>query len=142
MIYRYVPLGGWFDEAVYSTPVKVSEGDTIVGNMTRTGATSFFIDTAVAGNATSHTHIAADKPRLAAQPWAYVTLESYADYDDLNCTMWPTKPSVFRALADVGAPGAPGAPGGSPFNWTLVQKDAVCGANAAVGSGGDVTLSF
>jgi hypothetical protein len=132
----YVPLGGWFDEAVYSTPVKVSEGDTIVGNMTRTGATSFFIDTAVAGNATSHTHIAVDKPRLAAQPWAYVTLESYADYDDLNCTMWPTKPSVFRALADVGAPG------GSPFNWTLVQKDAVCGAKAAVGSGGDVTLSF
>jgi len=129
----YVPLGGWFDEAVYSKPVAVKEGDQIFGNMTRTGTKDFFIDACVQGNATSHTSITVSKPRLTAQPFAYVTFESYADYNNLTCDMWPTKPSVFTGLKH----------GSSGFNWTVVNKDSVCNASIQVDpQSTDVTINF
>jgi len=134
----YVPLGGFWDESVFSTPKIVHEGDVIFGNMTRTVSntpTSWTIDTYVVGNASSHTSITVNKPRLSTQPFAYVTFESYADYDELNCSMWPTKVATFSNLAMEGDLE-------EGMNWSLVQKDTICGASAASQSADEIVISF
>ena len=135
----YVPLGGFWDESVFSTTEAVKEGDVIFGNMTSMGGSKWFIDTFVVGNTSSHTSITVDKPRLAEQPWAYVTLESYADYDKLSCDMWPTKQSTFSDLQMSGSKLAGNSKDG--FNWTFIQKDPACGAAATL-SGENVVISF
>lgn len=132
----YVPLGGLFDEATYSLPVRVATGDIIFGNMTRGGSSSFTIDSYVVGNASSHTSINVNQPRLSTQPWAYVAFESYADYDQLTCDEWPSEAVVFKELAHAPAAGAP-----NPFQWTAVQKDSICNASASI-DGSNVKISF
>ena len=86
--------------------------------------------------------ITVTKPLLAAQPFAYVTLESYADYDHLACSEWPARAAVFDSLAMADADGAPLA-----LNWTRVEKDAAagkaCGGGVAVSDEGrTVTVKF
>jgi|TARA_B110000208_G_C11702407_1_gene406331 hypothetical protein len=56
--------------ALYSSGVKVKEGDSILCNMTRTGADSWSISGGVAGGEVQQ-QSATNKDRLKLQPWAY-----------------------------------------------------------------------
>jgi len=134
----YVPLhDGWFAEAVYSDILKVKKGDSIFGNMTRTGDQEFFISTASAhlGNATS---MKINKPLLQLQPWMYVTLESYADYDNLTCDMWPSTPATFTNLHFTAKDGTK-----IQQDWQQLTKNAVCNDSVATDSlAGKVVINF
>jgi len=130
----YVPLGRIFDSAVYSELVKVNPGDDIFGNMTRVGDESWFIDTQVNGISTN---ITVKNARLESEPWIYVTLESYADYDDLECTEWPTLPCRFSNLKIFDDNDAP-----MIFNWTSITKDSVCDTKSSIEANGDIDIIF
>lgn len=134
----YVPLhDGWFAESVYSDPMEVQEGDSIFGNMTRTGDQAFYISTESAKlkNATAMT---INKPLLKTQPWMYVTLESYADYDDMSCDMWPSTTTSFTDLRFTGKDG-----GEIKQAWQEINKAPVCGDSVAANSQGrKVMLNF
>lgn len=134
----YVPEhDGWFAEAVYSDVLKVEEGDTIFGNMTRTADQEFFISTASTklGNSTA---MKINKPLLQVQPWMYVTLESYADYNNLTCDMWPSTPATFTNLHFAAKDGTE-----ILQDWQQVTKNPICGDSVAVDShGGKVVIGF
>ena len=58
--------------------------------------------------------------------------EAYADYNDLNCTQYPTGSATFTNLELTGG----------ALNWTAVNLDEVCGCGVEIGSGGEVTIKF
>jgi hypothetical protein len=74
--------------AAYSPELALEPGDAIFGNMTKTGASAWYIDSVNMRTGES-THITASGlgPRLKNQPWAYVTLECY------GCSSCSTYPS-------------------------------------------------
>jgi len=79
---------------VWSTEVVVDSGDTIFGNMTRTGPTSWYIgSTSLATGKVTELNV--DHTRLENQPWAYNTLEMYGAQD---CSTYPTQPVLFSDL--------------------------------------------
>jgi len=76
--------------AAHSDLIKINPGDIVVGNMTMTGATEWFISGVVNGKASS---ISATHPRLASQPWAYTTLELY---QISSCSFMPPSGSSIK----------------------------------------------
>jgi hypothetical protein len=80
---------------VASNEVEVNTGDTIFGNMTRTGPTSWFIGSTSVGTQQT-TNVSVTNPRLQYQPWAYNTAECYGCID---CTTYPSNsPCKFSQL--------------------------------------------
>eukprot|EP00929_Paragymnodinium_shiwhaense_P035013 TRINITY_DN18985_c0_g5_i1.p1 TRINITY_DN18985_c0_g5~~TRINITY_DN18985_c0_g5_i1.p1 ORF type:complete len:337 (-),score=61.28 TRINITY_DN18985_c0_g5_i1:595-1605(-) len=134
----YVPLhDGWFAESIFSEPVKVEAGDKIFGNMTRTGEQEFYINTR-SSQLGKDSAITVNKPLLQEQPWAYVTMESYADYNALSCDMWPTKPIVFEELVLASKAGAH-----VESTWLPEKKNPVCGISVDVADDGQkVTIGL
>lgn len=80
--------------ALYSTPITVEEGDSILCNMTRTGPTSFEVVGTLASEPTKATKQSCDnKARLDVQPWAYSAVTECYGCD--GCDTFPTKPITF-----------------------------------------------
>lgn len=89
----YWSVKSWYvtldDGALASTERKVESGDYIFGNMTRTGPSSWFIDSVV-GKTQQHTSISVTRDRLMLQPWAYNTIEGYGV---VGCKDYPPGPA-------------------------------------------------
>ena len=129
-----MPLGGWFDEAIFSNLTRVEEGDVIFGNMSRVGKEAFYINTQ-STKTNVKTDITVNKPRLVNQPWIYVTLESYADYDELDCDGFPTQKVHFTDIQLSGSSGA------IQTNWTDIVKDNFCNTSISH-TDNQVTIDF
>ena len=123
--------------ALHSKLIKVEVGDTIFGNMTRTGAETWFIngvDTKTNENAT----LTVTKPILKTQPWVYVTLEVY---DVGSCNQYPPSGtempySNLKLYLDGSQ---------TPINWTVGtngQNPPICDATIKVVDDADVTITF
>jgi len=86
--------------AIASSEIMFKTGDTCFGNMTKTGPTSWFIDS-VNVRTGQHTHISVNHNRLALQPWAFTTVECYGCSDTFSgagCDHVPTKPTQFTGM--------------------------------------------
>lgn len=121
--------------AIYSSELLVASGESVFGNMTRAGATSWYIGTTVPSGKT--TAVTVNRPRLALQPWAYNTLETYG-VD--SCSQLPTDSSRFVDLQLFDEKG-------QKFNptWVVTPKapvEAKCKAAIHVGSPSAVTVTF
>ncbi|KNC46009.1 uncharacterized protein AMSG_00127 [Thecamonas trahens ATCC 50062] len=80
--------------AVYSKVALLDEGDVVFGNMTRTGSEAFYVGSTNKANGET-VAITVSHPRLATQPWAYNTLETYGAP---SCEYLPDAPSLFTNL--------------------------------------------
>eukprot|EP01084_Bolivina_argentea_P133382 235392_1 len=137
----YWGLASWYVTlkagAYHSKVIKLEPGDTVFGNMTRTGPETFFIngvDTRTNENAT----LTISKSLLSSQPWIYVTLEVY---DVTSCDQYPKSgtpmPYTNLQLFESGRQ--------SPITWTVGtngQNPPVCGATIKVIDGTAVTITF
>eukprot|EP00163_Fabomonas_tropica_P002818 TRINITY_DN1223_c0_g1_i1.p1 TRINITY_DN1223_c0_g1~~TRINITY_DN1223_c0_g1_i1.p1 ORF type:complete len:142 (+),score=58.87 TRINITY_DN1223_c0_g1_i1:955-1380(+) len=115
---------------------KIQTGDTIFGNMTKTGDESWFIGSRIDSTGET-TNVQVTKPRLAAQSWAFVTLEVY---NLRSCKDFPqsNSPSKFTqiALADANGPV-------TPVWQSETGQNNLCQAQATSSSNGaDVTISW
>jgi hypothetical protein len=88
--------------ALASKEVRLEKGDEILGNMTRTGPSSYAVVSTNRRNGEA-TSVSPDNSRLASQPWAYVTLETYGAR---TCDFLPKTPSKFTSMALADASGA------------------------------------
>lgn len=95
--------------AMATTEVALNPGDGVFGNMTRTGAGRWFIDS-VNTRTGQHTGLTTPRSivdRLRVQPWAYITAECYGCVD---CSTYPTAPSYFKSMAFASDDGSKTAP--------------------------------
>ena len=83
------------DGALASEPVEVKAGDQIYGNMSRTGPSSWVVESVNMRTNQRTVQSASNAARLLHQPWAYVTLECYGCN---GCSTFPQKPSVFSHM--------------------------------------------
>ena len=79
--------------ALYTSGVKVKEGDAILCNMTRTGEDSWSISGGVTGGKGFQVQSATNADRLKLQPWAYSAVTECYGCD--GCDTFPTKPITF-----------------------------------------------
>jgi len=129
----YVTLTG---DSYASPEVRVDPGDSIFGNMTRTGVESYFINS-VAVSSQKATGFTANHPTLTSQPWSYVTLECYGCS---SCSTYPKQPVTFSRLALTGVGNQP-----VQANWQpnpKPAKDRKCAEAIKVMSPTDVVISF
>lgn len=96
---NYWSVKSWFVTldigAIESNEVRTVPGDVIFGNMTRTGATTWFVNS-VSIATKKYTSISVNKPRLKLQPWAYCVLEGYGV---TGCSDYPDNTLVFSELS-------------------------------------------
>jgi len=118
-----------------STLLQLNAGDTIFGNMTKTGATSWFISS-YSESMKTNTSMTYNDPRLIAQPWAYCTLEVY-EIDDC-ASDFPSSPLKFTKLALTGSNNKQVIPRWEAFDNGVDH----CGASATVNSATAVTFNF
>jgi len=127
----YVTSGG---VALHSPLMNVTTGDTILGNMTKIGASTWFINGVVNGHNTSLT---VTRPTLSSQPTAYTTLELYSL---TSCAQEPPAASPIKFeglhLTDAQGPVTP--------KWTVKSNGAGnhCSATMTVVNAGEVVLTF
>lgn len=127
----YVTLDNSYIE---STPISVQSGQHIFGNMTQTGPQTWLILSQVVetGKVTSCT---VTRPRLASQPWAYVTLEVYSAS---TCSQLPTESQTFTDMVLLDSSGSVITP-----EWKALQgPDKLCNANCQIVSPSDVTIVY
>lgn len=127
--------------ALFSNPIKVEEGDSILCNMTRTGEDSWSISATLASDPSKvTTQEATNADRLKVQPWAYSAVTECYGCD--GCDTFPTKPITFTdnklyqngELVDV-----------KGSDWRINAKPPVkfeCHEKTVVASNGDATTSF
>jgi len=125
----YVTLEG----AQVTAEVPLSVGDSIFGNMTRTGVDSWYIG----GTSTQTGKTAGLKSQhnvLKNQPWAYCTVECY------GCSGCPTEPTQsieFTKLVLL-ADGSPVTP-----QWEAFQSpNPICNTTAHINAPDSVTFTF
>jgi len=137
---EYWALASWYvtldGNTIWSNLTEVNTGDVIFGNMTKIGATSWYIGSIIQ-SAGVNTYITYDDPRLVTQPWAYCTLEVY-DIDDCASDFPPqNSPIKFTqmVLKDKSGVVTP--------TWQALNNGASnCGAQATVLSPSQVTIAF
>lgn len=125
--------------ALYSSPIKVEEGDAIFCNMTRTGPTSWVIKASLKSDPSKITTQTADNVRLKLQPWAYNTLECYGCQ---GCDTYPKQAITFTENKLFLGGKAVDVPSGA---WEMNPKPAAklqCGEATKVEANGDTTISF
>jgi len=136
----YWTLSSWYvtvdENVLWSTPLTVSSGDSIFGNMTRINDTAWYIGS-LDMNGNQMTEIVVDDPRLVSNPWAYCTLEVYEIQDCSNDFPPIGSPMKFTGLAlfDESGPVTP--------TWQALNNQADhCGASVTVSDATTVTISF
>jgi len=125
--------------AMYSSGVKVDEGDSILCNMTRTGPDTWVVLGTLNGGKGKVQRQSATNARLKLQPWAYNTLECYGC---TGCETYPQKPITFTQNKLYQAGKLLEVPGSS---WELnpkPAKDLKCKEKTTVAENGDTTISF
>jgi len=95
---RYWSVKSWYVTldigTIHSRELRLSVGDTVFGNMTKTGSTAWFIgSTSVQSGETVSINV--DHDRLSSQPWAYNTIECYSCN---GCNTYPKQPELFTDL--------------------------------------------
>jgi len=128
----YVTLNSGY---LVSDEVQVNVGDNIYGNMTQTGAQTWYIGGTSTQNGQT-TSITVTHPRLAVQPWAYNTLECYGCSG--GCSYEPTVPVQFTKLIIIDANGITTTPKWVPS----VSPTRFCNEHAVVNSPTSVTINF
>lgn len=126
--------------ALYSSAISVQPGDSIFCNMTRTGATSWLIESTLVSDPTQSTYLSADNSRLAVQPWAYAAVAEC--YGCSGCATYPTQPIRFTQNKLYQGGRLLSVPG--PL-WGVNLKPAVkemCHEATVVDDNGDTTISF
>jgi len=110
--------------------IKLNVGDVIFGNMTRTGAESYYIGSTV--NSTGVTvGLTATHKALKSQPWAYTTVECYGCN---GCATEPTEPIQFTSLSMTSS---------ITPQWTAFQSpNPICDTTAHINSPESVTFTF
>jgi len=120
--------------AIASQEIAFNEGDIVFGNMTKTGATSWFINS-VNTRTKKQTYITTSHARLASQPWAFTTVECYGC--EGGCTYLPTKPCVFNSMS-LTLKKKPVVP-----KWVAsVSPNPICNVKAQISGPASVTFSF
>jgi len=120
---------------IHSKELKLSVGDVVFGNMTRTGSTSWYIGSTQVSTGQT-VEISVDHPRLATQDWAYNTIECYGCS---GCSTYPKNPELFTELALSQA--------GKPIQatWKVNPKPShheQCKETPVVKSSAEVDISF
>ena len=124
--------------ALFSSGLKVKEGDAILCNMTRTGTDSWIVKGQVGDKVQSQSATNAD--RLKVQPWAYSAVTECYGCD--GCDTFPTKPITFtdnKLYQDGELVKVQGS------DWVVNAKPPVkyeCHEKTVVASNGDATTSF
>jgi hypothetical protein len=125
--------------AVASNEISFAVNSTVFGNMTRTGPTSYFIDS-VNPATNKHTHITVNHARLSTQAWAFTTIECYGCTDSFGgsgCSYLPTQPTQFTHMLLES--------GGKPIKpqWkALVSPNPICNTKANILGPAKVTFTF
>jgi len=134
---KYWALASWYvtvDAGAVYTPLisPLNPGDVIFGNMTKTGPQSWYIAGVVNGKTAALT---ATHPRLASQPWAYCTLETYEIAD---CSWFPPPGASIQfsamSLTDASGPISP--------SWESNANTAHCTAAVKVQSPSALAITF
>jgi len=133
---NYWSVKSWYvtlDQGAIASPeIVVAVGSEVFGNMTRTGAESWFIGgTNAAGELTK---VDISRPRLAKQPWAYNTAEGYGV---LGCTYEPTNSCSFTQLAITS-----GGTGLTPVWQAFQSPTPKCAETAHINSPSSVDITF
>jgi hypothetical protein len=136
---RYWSVKSWYVTldvgTVHSRELRLDVGDSVFGNMTRTGATSWFIGSQ--SRATKNeTNINVNNARLQTQPWAYNTIECYGCN---GCNTYPKNPEKFTEL-QLTQNGKT-----IPATWRVNPKPSKmmqCKEKPAVVNSGEVDVSF
>jgi len=124
--------------AVASSEIAFKVGDTVFGNMTRTGQAQYFIDS-VNPRTKQHTHISIAHSRLITQPWAYTTIECYGCSSAFgnDCSYLPTKPIHFTGMTLKSSRSII-----SPVWSAVVSPNPICNTQAHIISPAKVDFSF
>jgi len=135
---NYWTLASWYvtvyNGFLISDLISVNSGDTIFGNMTLIGPSSWYISGVVQSNGQATT-LKATKNNLKVNPWAYCTLEVYGDYG--VCGEYPDNPQIYSKLKIF-----EGRKMVTP-NWQPnVTPDPICGEHVTVESPTHVTIHF
>jgi hypothetical protein len=120
---------------VHSTEIELNVGDVVIGNMTRTGSTTWYIGSTQESTG-KNTNVTVNHDRLATQDWAYNTIECYSCS---GCTTYPTQPELFTDLVLT--------QGGKQITpkWNVnpkPSKDKQCKETPIVKSASEVDVSF
>eukprot|EP00048_Salpingoeca_helianthica_P014949 m.224364 g.224364 ORF g.224364 m.224364 type:complete len:318 (-) comp16454_c0_seq1:115-1068(-) len=140
---HYWSVKSWYvtidSGASASDELRVQPGDTIFGNMTRVGPTTWFVgSTSVSSGKT--TSLNANHPRLRTQPWAYNVLEAYGVS---GCQNYPDNTVLFSGLQLKLTGGAVLPP--TQVQWRLNPKPNPhprCHERITVQSGSNMVVSF
>jgi len=137
---QYWGIASWYvtlnDGAVWSTLLELHTGDVIIGNMTQTASTSWFIGGQLQGTSkTSNLNI--KRARLITQPWAYCTLEVY---NIATCNWFPPAGSAinFYQMSFTDAKG----PINAAWNLNSNGSGSHCTTKISSSSTTNVTISF
>jgi len=120
---------------VESTPMPVSPGQSIFGNMTKLSSDgTWYIGSTIAGT-TKTTQVTIKKHILISQPWAYTALEVYGVS---SCKQYPTNSINFTAMAITDNTNKPLSP-----QWVAhVGQEPACKEQAVINSPSSVTILF
>jgi hypothetical protein len=138
---NYWSCASWYvtltNDVVHGRAFRLSTGDNIYGNMTKTGSDSWYIN-CLDTNSNQNNAITVTKSLLQTQPWIYVTLEVYGVR---NCNEYPAKGTELKftnlKLTENGSPAS--------INWivgTNGQQPPVCDSSIKVLSPTAVTITF
>lgn len=125
--------------AIASNEISFAVNSTVFGNMTRTGPTSYFVDS-VNPATKQHTHITVNHARLSTQAWAFTTIECYGCTDSFGgsgCSYLPTQPIHFTHMLLQS--------GGKPIKpqWqALVSPNPICNTAATILGPATVDYNF
>lgn len=136
---KYWGIASWYvtlnNGALYSDLVRVQPGDNIYGGMKMTDTTTWVINSTDATSGSQPTVLTVSRPRLASQPWAYLTLETY---NIGSCSWFPPSGSSIEFsnlyLEDANGEVSP--------NWQVNQNSAHCTADMTVNSPDNAVISF
>jgi len=132
-------LASWYvtldDGALWTDMVNLNAGDIIIGNMTKTAPTTWYIggQSSQTGQSTS---FSVTKDRLNKQPWAYCTLELY-NLDSCDSLPPSDSPLKFTELMLTDANGKV-APQWQPLN----NQAGHCTSSVTVTDATSVTITF
>jgi len=137
---QYWGIASWYvtlnDGAVWSKLLDLNAGDVIIGNMTQTAPTSWFIGGLLQGT-TKTSNLNVKRARLITQPWAYCTLEVY---NIATCSWFPPPGSAidFYGMSFTDANG----PITAAWNLNSNGSGSHCTTKISSASSANVTISF
>jgi len=137
---NYWALASWYvtvdSNSLWSNVTTVNAGDVIFGNMTKVGASSWYIGGSIKSTGVN-TFVTVTYDRLSTQPWAYCTMEVY-EIDDCSSDFPPaSSPMQFTGLE------LRDAAGSVTPDWQALNNQADhCGATMQVVSADAVTITF